>query len=443
MSNKLKAGVSIIDISPEKGVELAGYPHCPRLNTGVHDPLHASCIFLDNGQTKLVIVAMDLLMYSKKYVRSLRKQISDKTGILPGNILICCSHTHSAPWTSGRLDLEALEKGLATDDAYVSWLESRLVSMVVEACSSPFDAQIGVSKGICGGEQGVGGNRRDPGGAADKEVCVIGVKDTNGIWRGCLVCYALHPTVLHSDNTLVSADYPAYIRKHLKWAKPGMITLFSQGTSGNQSTRYFRDGQNYEEACRIGTTIGVEAARVLDSMDLTEETGLLIQSIETDLPLREYIDKETAVNNVKEAEEKLALLRASNGSYIDIRNAELKLLGAEDILGYIILQEKGIKPSLLTDELPYEIQVIGIGNARIVCLQGEAFVEIGLEIKKRSPFAETFVISLSNGVAPGYVYTAEALDFGGYETDTSMLGPGSAKTIVEKAVKLLNEKRMD
>ncbi len=443
MSNKLKAGVSIIDISPEKGVELAGYPHCPRHNTGVHDPLYASCIYLDNGKTKLVIVAMDLLMYSKKYVRSLRKQISDKTGILPGNIVICCSHTHSAPWTSGRLDLEALEKGLTTDGAYISWLDGRLVSMAVEACSSPFDAQIGVSKGTCGGEQGVGGNRRDPGGAADKEVCVLGVKDTNGNWRGCLVCYALHPTVLHSDNTLVSADYPAYIRKYLKWAKPGMITLFSQGTSGNQSTRYFRDGQNFEEASRIGTTLGVEVGRVLDRMSLSEEAGLSIQSIETELPLREYIDKETAVNNVKEAEQKLALLQASNGSYIEIRNAELKLLGAEDILGYIILQEKGIKPSLLTDELPYEIQAIGIGNARIVCLQGEAFVEVGREIKRRSPFAETFVISLSNGVAPGYVYTADALEAGGYETDTSMLGPGSAQTIVEKAVKLLNEIRVD
>jgi len=57
----LKAGASIVDISPKKGIELAGYPHYLRHNTGIHDPLYASCIFLDDGITKLAIVCMDIL----------------------------------------------------------------------------------------------------------------------------------------------------------------------------------------------------------------------------------------------------------------------------------------------------------------------------------------------------------------------------------------------
>ena len=438
MRKKLKAGVAITEISPEEGVELAGYPHCPRYNTGVHDPLYASCIYLDDSVTRLAIVAMDLLFYSKKYVKEMRRRISQKSGISETNIMFCCSHTHSGPWAAGRLDLEALENGLKLDMNYINDLNNKLETMVLNACSNTFEAQIGVEKGYCGREQGVGGNRRNPEGPADPEVCVIGVQDIFGQWKGCLVCYALHPTLIHSESTVVSADYPAYIRKYLMWAKPGMVSLFSQGTSGDQSSRYFRDGQNFEEASRIGTIIGVEVGKVLDGMKMLSNIDLIIKSMETDLELRVYPGRRTAEENVKKAGERLDSLRSSKASYIDIRNAELKLLGAEDILGYIILQEKGITPDLLVDELPMEIQVIGIGEARVITIQGELFVDIGLKIKNKSPFKRTFVIELANGAAPGYIYTKEAITEGGYETDTSMLGDGCAEIIVSSALRLLN-----
>jgi hypothetical protein len=39
----------------------------------------------------------------------------------------------------------------------------------------------------------------------------MAVQDLSGLWRACTVGYALHPTVLNEDNTLVSADYPGFI----------------------------------------------------------------------------------------------------------------------------------------------------------------------------------------------------------------------------------------
>ena len=50
MKNRLRAGVSLVDISPGPGIELAGYPHHPRYNTGIHDPLYAGCICLDDAE---------------------------------------------------------------------------------------------------------------------------------------------------------------------------------------------------------------------------------------------------------------------------------------------------------------------------------------------------------------------------------------------------------
>ena len=52
----LKAGVKIADITPEKGVQLGGYPHCPRPNEGVHDHPMASCFYLDDGTTRTALI---------------------------------------------------------------------------------------------------------------------------------------------------------------------------------------------------------------------------------------------------------------------------------------------------------------------------------------------------------------------------------------------------
>jgi len=86
----LIAGTAIIDISPEKGVELAGYPHSPRPNTGVHDPLYAACLYLNDGTADVALVTMDLLFFGKSYV----KKIRERTG---KTVMFTTSHTHSGP----------------------------------------------------------------------------------------------------------------------------------------------------------------------------------------------------------------------------------------------------------------------------------------------------------------------------------------------------------
>lgn len=434
---KLRAGTAIMDISPEAGVELAGYPHYPRHNTGIHDPLFAGCICLDDGRTKLAIVTMDLLFFSKKHVRQVRERL-DKSGIIPGNhVMFCCSHTHSGPWAAGRLDLEALEKGLGQDGNYITRLLDIVYDLVIQSCTDQFAASVGIGVGKCGKEQGVGGNRRSPDGPSDPSVNVLGVKDASGAWRACLVCYTLHPTLLHGESTLVSADYPGYVRESLMKTFPGINVLFAQGTSGNQSSRYFRTGQTFGEARRIGIAIGDEAGRVLSDLQMRNDLELAMQSTEMQPELRKYPSRCEAERNVEATKAETERLNVENAPYIERRNAELRLLGAEDILGYIQLNERGIRPDLLADELPLELQALRIGDECILGFQGEAFVEFGLEIKRRSKFDKTLVLELANGAAPGYIYTRESLEDGGYETDTSMLGASCGEMLVDEAERLL------
>jgi hypothetical protein len=56
-----------------------------------------------------------------------------------------------------------------------------------------------------------------------------------------------------------------------------------------------------------------------------------------------------------------------------------------------------------------------VGELVICCIPFEVFVEIGLELKKRSPFARTMVVGLANA-RHGYLPTPEQHRLGGYET---------------------------
>ena len=60
----LKAGMSRVDITPPQGLELAGYPHYPRYNTGAHDPLYAACMYLENDGVEVAMITLDLLFFS-------------------------------------------------------------------------------------------------------------------------------------------------------------------------------------------------------------------------------------------------------------------------------------------------------------------------------------------------------------------------------------------
>lgn len=421
----LKIGVSIADISPKQGVQLAGYPHCLRPNEGVHDPLYVSCMFIDNGDKKVAIVAGDIFWYSKEFVRELRSRFDF-------DIICTCTHTHSAPWIGERHEFEYNE-GVRTDAEYEKFMLDSIIRIVGEASENTFEGEIGTYVGHCGAEQGVGGNRREKGGLADPSVNLIVARDTDKKIRGILLNYSLHPTYLHAENCLVSADYPGYIRRYLSFAVPDAIFMFAQGTSGNQSSRYHRVAQDFEEACRAGTTLGVAIYNCLDKVEYKSEMEIGVESIEIELPQREWLDEKEAYDRMVYFQERFKSL--ADADYITYRNAELDMFGVEDYYGMLMEAKNGYVDS----DLPCEIQNVILGDTAIVGLQGEHFVEFGLEIKAKSPYKNTFVFCLSNGSLPGYVYTPDAVNDGGYEVGNSLFTPEAGSVIVKAATDLLNK----
>ena len=91
-----KTGFSKICITPPLGSPICGY-YNERLTKGALDDLYVRAAAFDDGETKAVILAVDVCLLNKKQCDEYRKMISDFTGIDFNNVFITCSHTHTGP----------------------------------------------------------------------------------------------------------------------------------------------------------------------------------------------------------------------------------------------------------------------------------------------------------------------------------------------------------
>jgi hypothetical protein len=115
----------------------------------------------------------------------------------------------------------------------------------------------------------------------------------------------------------------------------------------------------------------------------------------------------------------------------DVDSRKMPFLKRVETYKILALQLRG------GDEIPLEVQVLRLsGSAAVVSLPGEVFVELGLAIKRASPFATTLVVELCQD-APGYVPTRKAFAEGSYETVNSRIQPGGGEQLVEAAARLL------
>jgi hypothetical protein len=94
------------------------------------------------------------------------------------------------------------------------------------------------------------------------------------------------------------------------------------------------------------------------------------------------------------------------------------------------------------DTVSCVMQVFRIGELGVASIPFEVFTEIGLEIKARSPFQDTFTIELANG-SYGYLPTPAQHALGGYETwlGTNRVERDASVKITAKILDLLGRVR--
>lgn len=429
----LKAGICETNITPPVGVWLAGYAGRSSGCIGVHDELYARVLVLDDGLSLACIVSMDLIALDFDLVERVRDGINRKVGIPYERILLNCSHTHSGPATR---TFRAMGE---RDELYCNVMARKVVGAVQQAADmlEPVSlrwgrapVQIGINRRERRGEQTVIG--QNPSGPIQPNVDVLRVDREDRTPLAVVLAYATHPVVMGGQNLWVSADYPGTACDFLK--RVGLGTpLFLQGCAGNINP--IHTSATFAHVRKLGEILG---AAVIVASHLSEPvSGIPISGIlrTVHLPYL-FPSHEEAERHLRQAEEDLKCAEEEGAPLGVLMWRRDMVRWAQDLL---LTVEKG-EPK----NMPFEIQLLQIGDVHLLAFPAEMFVQYALDIERQSPYKPTITMGYSNGCW-GYIPTAADYAIGGYEVDmayryygTLMVTSDCERLIREEVYDLLN-----
>ncbi|GMU20194.1 MAG: hypothetical protein AMXMBFR13_02930 [Phycisphaerae bacterium] len=446
----LSVGAATSNITPALGVSISGHM-ADRKATHIHDELHARCLVFDNSRTRVAIVVCDSCMIPGDIFDEAKALAQEETGILAEHMLMAATHTHSAATSTACFQSEP-------DAEYRRFLVRRIADGIRRAVNNLAPARIGWGSGSkpehvfnrrwrmkpgtippnpFGKQDQVKMNPPqgspdllEPAGPTDPELPVISVQSRDGRPITLLANYALHYVGGNGAGD-ISADYFGMFADRVQQLlnadrlDPPFVGIMTNGASGNINNINFRQRgparKPYEQMRLVAHDVAAEAVRVVKDITYTDQVVLAARQERIRLGVRRPTDDEAM-----RAQMILAAATAANKPLTSLEQVYAN--ETEQLADY-------------PEEVELILQTLRIGDIALVAIPCEIFVEIGLELKEKSPFKPTIVVNLANGYN-GYLPTAEHHALGGYETwraRSSYLETGAAAVIVERMVSLLNQ----
>jgi neutral ceramidase len=453
----LSGNMAQVNITPPVGGRLAGHFY-EIFSTGLHDSLWAKALILQQGKEKFAFVFCDLIGLNPTVSAAARSQASAFTGIPVRNIIISAAHSHTGPLFYGFQHAYFHKRAMALADNkrhdpyekidYSQFLIGRIVQAIVKANGGLHPVRL--SAGI-GQQQGLSFNRRyymkngpvlfnpgplnpaiaGPAGPVDPAVgmlmlCAAGSQK----YEGGVTVFAMHADCI--GGTAISADYPYFLEQTLKGKLgKGFVSAFALGPSGDINDVDVRKDQPIYSASnteRIGKTLGGTVIDALPALKVIDRPSLKMLSARILLPLQ--VPTKEQIDTARELINKLYAVSKS-GKYLANAGGESgDFLRRVEMSKYLALEDR--KESVAVDVQVFRLDA----ETAIVGLPGEIFVELGLAIKKRSPFKNTIVMTVCNDKT-SYIPTKKAFTEGSYEVTNAVVRSGSGEMLVETALRLL------
>lgn len=453
----LSAGAATSNITPFLGTSLDGPISKNGTAIQVHDELHARCLVLDDGTTRLAIVVVDSTMVSRPVHDAAKAIIADQSGIPADHVLISATHSHATPRALPGLTDNPFNA------AYEEFLARRIADGVERAIGNLAPAKVGWTsfekpeyvhnrRWFVESDQASGNPFGDtgekvkmnpgreglvkPAGPVDPEVFILSVQHAgpgkSGLPLALLANYGTHYIGGYRGRH-ISADYFGVFSEHIgkllgaAGQDPPFVGMMSNGTSGDVNANDLSDPPLEKFA-------PWERMRAV-AFDLAGDVQGLYPKIEhhADLSLG------MAQRELKFAIRKPSKPRLEWAKQNFIENAE----PGQRLTRPQVYARELLALADYPDQIGIIIQAIRIGDLAIASSPCETFAETGLAIKEKSPFPATFTIELANG-ADGYLPTPQQHEWGGYETwpaRSSLLEVNAEPLIRLKIIELLNQLR--
>lgn len=380
------------DITPEKPMQTIGFGREDEESRGVLGRLLGQVSLWKYGKETCCLIAIDHIGFSKDHCNNLRRAIGKTLGVGEEKVMLCFSHTHSAP-------NDTIEK------EYAMFVDSQIKKAVDLALRklSPIHGAWGNAYGD------IGLNRRLDNNALDRRIGIFKAVDPkSGELRLLLLRLTAHANVLKADNYLISPDYFGAVRDTLR-QRFGCPVMVTQGASGNVAPKYFTSTLTPPDAgdqrfIRSEQSMGLIAQEVLKQV-LTiidnieplpfKRVGMCPSGLDLSADMLPY---ERAVEIAKEAEQFAGI----DGT-----------LWLAEVLR---LHRGGIKTQRETIEIHY----FSLGNGCLCGVANEIMCEFALRAQALTGNEFFYFGGYTNGCT-GYFPTEEEYDKGGYEVYWSML----------------------
>ncbi|MEJ7692735.1 hypothetical protein [Daejeonella sp.] len=446
-----RAGAATSNITPKIGTSINGNMQDATVRQ-IHDDTYARCIVLDDGQTRLAILTADLCMIYREEVDEAKLRANQITGIPVGNIMMSATHTHSGGTACSLFQSDP-------DKDYLKFLRERLADAVVRANNNLAPARIGWAVGK---EPGQVFNRRwkmkpgkplmnpfgkedqvkmnpgianpdllEPAGPTDPGLPVISIQTPEGRPIALLANYSLH-YVGGTGAGEVSADYYGMFVDRMKELlapndkqHPPFVAMMSNGTSGNINNVNWSAAKApppaalYSRMREVAEAVAAEAHKTYQNIKY--QNWISLSSAQKEIALGVRLPDKEEIERAKE------IIAKAQGPVMNT------------------MEEIYARETMLMKDYPKQVSVLlqafRLGDLAITAAPFEIFVEIGLDIKARSPFKPTFTTSLANGYN-GYLPTPEHHALGGYETwraRSSYLEIGASTRVTKVLFELLRK----
>ncbi len=433
------AGFAEIEITPKSG-NMPGEFGIYTATEGSIGGLYANAAAFTSGEQSLIFLSVDVLFFTDKLANSVRRRITEATGVPAQNILSAGIHIH----TGGPIDCQCWGTPAEPENAAI--MGDKMVEVAIAAWNNRAEAKLGTSmcydprfsfcRDYCMDDGFIKTNVgyakapkiRGRAGVIDTSVNVMRVDDSDGKIKCFIVNYANHPDNEPMPRTRYSADYIGYMRRELKRVYgDDVIVLYFNGTAGDVNAADFWHHTDawYKATGNCPKVVGEELAKDIVNMsfcvDVTEP----------------YID---TISN-----EHRVLTRKPTQENLDWAESVKDKMGKGELLEH---EEAYAETYLNYDEATWpeddyiEVQTIRFGPWTIVGIASELYSEIGLRIKRDSVCENTLVFQMANGIH-GYIPTDYILDSKAYPSKwgsvVTYLAKGTADTIIEKSLEQLEE----
>ena len=447
-----RAGAATGNITPPLGRPIIGNFVAPTA-TNVHDELHARCLVLDDGKTKLALVTLDLLGTDTGTCVEARSRIEKETGIPAANILISGVHTHSACAYSGTMPaagpqydnyhslvVQRIVDGVKCADHRLR--PAQLACLTTQAPEHVFNRRWFMKEGTVppnpfGGIDKVkmnppsgSPNLVEPAGPTDPTVTILALREPDGRPIAVYSAYSLH-YVGGVPKGSISADYYGVYCDRLEQLlgsdeqAPPMVAMMANASSGDINNVNFRAPRPakkpYEQIRFVAHDLAAKVQAALAKAEYSGKVSLAARFRE-----RTIARPQPTAEQIAWAKERLT--RPGPGpDQVDLPYSYARR----------VMSMAGREA-----DVSVPLQVLRIGPACIGTMPGEPFCEIGLEFRQRSGMQQAVLVEWAHG-GFGYIPTAKHFEWGGYETwlGSCAFEPHASEKLLDTLMEMVAEVR--